>query len=290
MIPRRAFCCLLVTGAAEPPGTVALDIVGTTIAVPVAVNGIPGRFILDTGAALTTVTPAAVERFGLALDEWTATTMRGVGGLERRRNANPRSVTIAGLPAHRRGLAGDRTFRVAALPHSGVDGLLGRDFLSIFDLDLDLRGNVLTLTEPTGHPPAWTAGIDPIPTDNPAEYALNVLAALDGVPMRALLDTGAGRTLVAAPGMARLALGLDRLREDPATVTSGLGPHTVTMWQHRFGTLRIGTEDWSQPTLLVAPIPIVPVADMLLGADWLLGRRIWISFGTRRLFATRRAP
>jgi predicted aspartyl protease len=69
---------------------VPLEIAGTVVLTPVMVNGIPGTFILDTGAAQTVVTPDAVSHFGLALDEWTASTMRGVGGIERRRNADPR--------------------------------------------------------------------------------------------------------------------------------------------------------------------------------------------------------
>src|SRR5258708_3786326 len=119
---------------------VPLDIIGTVVLAPVMVNGTPGTFILDTGASQTVVTPEAVIHFSLALDEWTATTMRGVGGLERRRNANPRSVTLGGVALHRRSLARDSTLRVATLPRTMVsdrkiDGLLGRDFLSLFDLD-----------------------------------------------------------------------------------------------------------------------------------------------------------
>ena len=133
--------------------TIQLEIAGTSILVPVTVNGIIGRFILDTGSARTIVTPEAVQRFGLALDEWTATTMRGVGGIERRRDADPRSVELGGIALHRRSLARDATLRVATLPRDMgagriVDGLLGRDFLSAFDLDLDFPRRTLTLYQP----------------------------------------------------------------------------------------------------------------------------------------------
>jgi predicted aspartyl protease len=275
--------------------TVPLDIVGTVVLAPVMVNDTQGTFILDTGSSQTVVTPEAVSHLGLALDEWTATTMRGVGGLERRRNANPRSVTLGGVALHRRSLARDATLRVATLPRTAVsdrkiDGLLGRDFLSLFDLDLDLSRRTLALYDVQGCAGRflpWTDAYLSVPVRNPAESALVVPVAVDGVPLRALLDSGASRTLVGAPGMARLGLGVDRLRGDPSQTVSGLGPHTVMMWQHRFSEFRIGDETFAQPVFLVAPIEIQPISDMLLGADWLMRHRVWISYATGQLFATK---
>jgi predicted aspartyl protease len=271
---------------------VTLEAAGALMLAPVNVNGIPGLFILDTGAAQTVVTPEAVDRFNLALDEWTATTMRGVGGVERRRNADPRTVELGGVALHRRSVARDATLRVANLKLSvvggqRVDGLLGRDFLSAFDLDLDFSQRKLRLYEVhgcTGRFLPWTELYSSIPVQNPTESAILVPAELDGVRLHALLDSGASETLVAAPGMARLGLGLDRLRDDPHPITSGVGPHSVTMWHHRFETLQVGDEAAASPVLLVAPIQLNPTSDMLLGADWLLGRRAWISYTTNQLF------
>ena len=117
--------------------------------------------------------------------------------------------------------------------------------------------------------------------------AMIVPVELDGVPLRALLDSGAGQTLIAAPGMARLHLSLDRLSGDPSEVVSGMGPHTVTTWRHRFQTFQIGGETFASPLFVVAPAQLNPIADMLLGADWLMGRKIWISYTTNQLFATK---
>lgn len=289
--PNLVSAACLVRQRAEVP----LEIAGTVVLAPVMVNGIPGTFILDTGAAQTVVTPEAVSHFGLALDEWTATTMRGVGGIERRRNADPRSVELGGVALHRRSLARDATLRVMTLPRNilggrRIDGLLGRDFLSLFDIDLDFSRRMLTLYDVhdcVGRFLPWTEAYLSVPVENPAESALLVPVALDGVPLRALLDSGASHTLVAAPGMARLGLGLERLRGDPSQIVSGMGPHTVTMWQHRFRDLRIGGETFAGPSFLVAPIQLQPISDMLLGADWLMGRRVWISYATNQLFATR---
>ena len=276
--------------------TVPLEIAGSVIMTPVVVNGIPGTFILDTGAARTVVTPDAVGHFGLALDEWTATTMRGVGGIERRRDADPRSIELGGVALHRRSLARDATLRVVTLPGGlvdgqRVDGLLGRDFLSLFDLDMDFARRTLALYEVhdcTGRFLPWTETYLSVPVENPAESALVVPVELDGIPLRALLDSGASQTLVAAPGMARLSLGMERLRNDPGRLASGMGPHSVTIWQHRFGEFRIGGETVVNPLFFVTPIQLNPISDMLLGADWLLGRRrIWISYAANQIFVTK---
>lgn len=289
--PSLGFAACQVQRQADVP----LDIAGTTVLAPVVVNGIAGTFILDTGASRSVVTPDAVGRFGLKLDEWTATTMRGVGGIERRRDADPRSIELGGVALHRRSLARDSTLRVVTLPRTMVggrliDGLLGRDFLSVFDLDLNFPGHKLTLYDVrdcTGRFLPWTDPYLSVAVENPAESALVVPVELDGVALRALLDSGAGRTLVAAPGMARLALGLERLRDGPSQIVSGMGPHTVTVWQHRFSNLRIGGKTFADPVFLVAPIQLLPISDMLLGADWLLPRRVWISYATMQLFVTK---
>jgi predicted aspartyl protease len=274
---------------------VKLQIVGTVVLAPVVVNGVAGNFILDTGAALTVVTPDAVGHFGLRLDDWASTTMQGVGGVERRRNADPRSFELGGVALHRRSLARDATLRVATLPTSSVgerqiDGLLGRDFLSLFDLDLDFPRQKLTLYDVHGCAGRFLPWSEPylsVTVDNPTESALLVPLVIDNVPLQALLDSGASRSLIAARGMARLALGVDQLRLDPSQIVSGVGPHTVTMWRHKFRELQIGSETIADPVFLVAPVPLRPTSDMLLGADWLLGRRVWISYATNQLFATK---
>jgi predicted aspartyl protease len=275
--------------------SVKLQIVGTVVLVPVMVNGVAGDFILDTGAALTVVTPDAVGHFGLRLDEWTSTTMLGVGGVERRRNADPRSFELGGVALHRRSLARDATLRVATLPRSSVgerqiDGLLGRDFLSQFDLDLDFPHQTLTLYDVHGCIGGFLPWREPyisVTVEHPIESALLVPLVIDNVPLLALLDSGASRSLVAARGMARLGLGIDQLRGDPSQIVSGVGPHTVTMWRHKFRELQIGSETIADPVFLVAPVPLRPISDMLLGADWLLGHRVWISYATNQLFATK---
>jgi hypothetical protein len=277
---------------ADARATIPLSDTGGAITVPVEVNGITATFILDTGATRSVVTEDAVHRLGLARDEWVGTTMSGIGGIESRPNADPRSFTLGGVKLMRRTLTHDTSLTVGILPrtHAGnllVDGLLGRDFLSLFDLDLDVPGGHLTLyqiQDCAGRFLPWTGSYTAVPVTLPAENALIVPVAVDGTPLRALLDTGATSSLISAPGMYRLGLQQANLGGDPVQQVSGLGTHIVPMHQHVFRSLQVGGQTVASPTIWVAPLRLSPIVDMLLGADWLAGRRVWISFSTRQLF------
>jgi hypothetical protein len=288
LLPGLAWAgCVVRTSA-----TVPLQVLDGMLLVPAMVNDIEGTFILDTGAARSVVTREATRHLQLARDPWVATTMQGVGGVERLPNANPRSLTMGGAKLERHTISHDTSFTVGTLPRSQaggltVDGLLGRDFLSVFDLVVDMPNRRVTLMSVTGCAGRflpWAEPYDAIAAENPMESALVLPVELDGVRLRTLLDTGAGATLVAARGMFRLGLTAANLRNDPGQAVNGLGPNTVVMQRHVFRALRVGTQTSAHPSFWVAPVRLVPIVDMLLGADWLAGRRVWISFATKQVF------
>ena len=287
LLPAARAACVVDRAASVP-----LVVVGGTITVAVEVNGITATFIVDTGAQRSLVTEAAARRLELARDQWIGTTMSGVGGIESRPNADPRSLTLGGIPLVRRTLAHDTSLTVGVIPRTRVgslliDGLLGRDFLSLFDLDLDVPGLRLTLYQVhdcAGRFLPWQGGYASVPVTLLAENALIVPVMVDGTPLRAVLDSGTSASLIGAPGLFRLGLRPADFPDDPAEQVSGLGPRAVTMRRHRFRSLRVGGQSIDSPVIWTAPIRLTPVVDMLLGADWLAERRIWISFSTRQLF------
>jgi Aspartyl protease len=274
--------------------TIPLEVTAGAITMPVQVNGATGTFILDTGAQRSVVTEEAVRRLGLARDEWVGTTMQGVGGIESRPNADPRSLTLGGVPLVRRTVTHDNSLTVGILPRTRIgniliDGVLGRDFLSLFDLDIDVPNHRLGLYQVhdcAGRFLPWQGGYTALPVTLPAENALIVPVMLDATPLRALLDTGASASLIAAPGLFRLGLQPANFAGDPVDEVSGLGSHVVTMHRHTFRSLRVGGQTADSPVIWVAPIHLTPIVDMLLGADWLADRRVWISFATRQLFVS----
>lgn len=288
MLPALARAACVV----EAKATIPLQISGGIIAVPLEVNGIAGTFILDTGAERSLVTQEAVDHLGLARDQWVGTTMGGIGGIDRRPNANPRSLALGGVPLVRRTINHDTSLTVGVLAHTRIgnlviDGLLGRDFLALFDLDLDMAGRRLTLYQVrgcSGRFLPWVGGYVAIPVTSPVSDAIIVQVTIDRKPLRAMLDTGATTSLIAAPGMFKLGLDQAALSGDPADRISGLGSRTVIVHRHRFGSMQVGNRLIDSPQIWVEPVRMVPVVDMLLGADWLAGQRVWLSFATRQLF------
>ena len=302
----RAITCvlLLLTAAgaaraactAQERGSVPFTLVANRILVPLTVNGIDAAFVLDTGAERSLVTPDAVRRLGLASDQWVGTTMRGVGGIVEHPNADPRSLALGGVKLHRRTLNRDTSLTVGAMPGLApngvtVDGLLGRDFLSLFDLQLDMSADRLTLYQVrgcSGRFLPWTGDYAALPAEMPLAQAMVVPVTVDGKVLRALLDTGATSSLIVAPGMFRLGLTPATLAGDPGATVHGVGPQTPVMRRHRFASLRIGPGMERNPLLWVAPVHVVPIVDALLGEDWVgAQRRVWISFATAQVFFQR---
>jgi Aspartyl protease len=276
--------------------TVPIDMVDGHILVTVQVNDVDATFILDTGAERTLMGDDVVRRLGLARDGWVASTILGLGGYEQRPNALPRSMRLGGVTLRRKTLTGDTSVTVGPLPVTAlagrpIAGLLGRDFLSPFDLDIDLPGRMLTLYDVRGCSAAflpWTMSYATIPATTPIGAAMVVQVIVDGRPLRALLDTGASASLITSPGMFRLGLTQEMLARDPGSSGAGVGPAPVYMHLRRFTELRVGPETTRNPMLWVAPVRVVPIVDMLLGADWLRSRRVWVSFATRQIFVAAR--
>ncbi len=231
-----------------------------------------------------------MRRLGLGLDPWVGSTMRGIGGIERHQDAVASSVVLGGAALRQNALLPHASFAVGGLASgvTDVDGLLGRDFLAHYDLDLDGRGRVLALYEVRGcagrflpwHVPY--AAIATLPGYGPG---LAIPVRIDGQSLRALPDTGADVSLLIAPGMSRLGLDLAGVSGDQRGVTGGVGKWRMVVRRHEFDTMQVGNETIERPRLLVAPVRLH--FDMLLGADWFLPRRVWLSFATRQVFVGR---
>ena len=281
----------------EPRSVVPVEVVDGNVLVTVQVNGVAATFILDTGADRTLMGEDEVRRLGLERDGWVASIIRGIAGIQQRPNALPRSLRLGATTLRRRTLTGDTSVTVGPLPVSAIGGrpvagLLGRDFLSPFDLDLDLPAHRITLYDVRGCDAGrflpWTTPYAAIPATTPMGAALVVQVLVDGRPMRALIDTGASASLITAPGIYRLGLTPELLARDPGGYGSGVGPAPVPMHRHRFVELRIGADITRDPTLWVASVRVVPIVDMLLGADWLGSRHVWLSFATKQVFVAGR--
>jgi predicted aspartyl protease len=254
------------------------------LTVPVGINGQWVDMLVDTGAERSMVTEDTAERLSLRRDPRFVTRSGGVGGMTQTVDARIDSLVLGGIrfPVDR--LAVNRLG-----PGVPYDGLLGADILLAFDLDIDVRGGALSLYRvrrcPAADPPWGQEPAVPIPGVTAQRDRLMVPIEVDGVAGTALLDTGAQTSALGASLARRLGLTAQAMAASPTLSIRGVGPGTLQARIHRFRSVRIGPAVGQNVALPVLPIEI-GFADALIGQDFLRGRRVWVSFPTRRLFVS----
>ncbi len=267
--------------------TIPLTRAGGLFIVPLELNGATAQFVLDTGAERSVVGLAAADRLHIARDEWVSTDIMGAGGRDRRRLGRPASLSLGGVALRRRTVAEDNSLVVGPIPdHAGtmpIDGLLGQDFLSAFDLDFDAGSNQVTLYSVAGCSGRflpWPMPYVAVAAWRPVRNILAVPMHVSGVAIEAELDSGAGTTVITLPGM--LALNLPMAAGPGRAI--GFGPGSTPASSRRFDQVQVGELPAAPATLTIAPIHTLRSLGALLGADWLASHRVWISWATDQVF------
>jgi predicted aspartyl protease len=159
------------------------------VVVPVMINGRgPFRFIVDTGANHSTISPGLARELGLTPAESPSILLDGVTG-----TAQVSFVTIDRLQV------GDLTIESTALPvvwapvMAGADGFLGAAGLTEKSLMVDFQRNRVTVSR--GVEPALRANSMKVHAVRVAGGLMTLETHIGGIPVRAVIDTGAERTM-----------------------------------------------------------------------------------------------
>ena len=187
-----------------------------------------------------------------------------------------------------------RTISVAPLPfitqtNRAIDGLLGLDYLSSFDVAFDLRRGRMTLYSVSGCDGSflpWTRPYSAIPAQNPVPGLLLLPARVNGRPAMAQIDSGSTRSLVSLSTALRSGVTQAMLDRDPRQKVSGLGKSELIAHEHLFSELRVGTEDLHKMRVFVMRLP-PRASGVVLGMDWLGAQPVWISWATNQVFVGR---
>jgi predicted aspartyl protease len=258
--------------------------------VRVFADGVALTLLLDTGAEATVVTPAAALRIGAQRPRVElGGQMHGITGDVRAGELELRSVTVGGVEAPR------RRIRVAPIEIENdstgpLDGVLGADTLSSFDIDLDLPGRrMIIYREQSCAPaaPAWTPPYARIAAGRSPSNRLYFPAQIDGRTIIALFDTGAQFSVLSTRAAHALGVGEAVLGQDPPVLVRGAVGEQLAAHAHRFSRLEVDGEVIRNADIDVTEMNLSE-ADLVLGIDFLETRRIWLSYGSQQLFLMRR--
>ncbi|GGF36914.1 hypothetical protein GCM10011611_49240 [Aliidongia dinghuensis] len=257
----------------------ALDVEHGLLMVTGGINGAPVRLLVDTGADAAVLSPEIVERLRLP-PRHTTTRVTGIGGLAVQRNVQVDDFELGGLNL--------RNQSVVVTPLQGVaDGVLGANFLSAFDVEIDVAAHRMSLWNPAhcaqGFLP-WQGPIESAELGQLPTGRVYVSAEVNGKPLTALLDSGAEVSSMTEEGARKLGLEPSDFAPDPDVTQVGADGRRVRAKQHRFGTVRIGTDRFDGAEFAVGYFSFGDNFDMLLGADYLIGRRVWIGYASGVLY------
>jgi predicted aspartyl protease len=257
--------------------------------VTVTANGHPVTLLLDTGAEWTILTPAVAERIGaeaprIAFDRQ----VRGIGATLGTREVELRSFSVGGVPMpwRRVRVAGVNIPSVFSGP---LDGVLGADTLSNFDVELDVPRHRMVLYTKQSCPtaaPAWAEPYIKIATGRSFGSHLFFPVQLDGHRFDAFIDTGAQLSVISTRAARSLGVTDTALARDRTTVAVGAAGEQLASRVHRFTRLELGGEIVRNPETVVADFKLSD-ADLVLGMDFVASRRVWFSYGSRQIFLSR---
>ena len=246
---------------------------------PVFINGAgPFDFIVDTGANGSAAAPAVVERLGLSQPG--EVLLRGVTGSEKARAVLVESLSVGDLSAS------DATLPILSEALDGADGFLGTG--SFFDKRVlfDLRRNVIAISDSASQAPI-AVDADAIPIDLSHARLVVVDAFVNGKPVTAIIDTGAGGTI---GNRALLDLIRDPQRGSRADRIVGATPQTYSGDTCALPPLKLGPLWFAGARVSIADVSLFEHFDLgrrpalLIGMDMLGGLdSLIVDYGARTL-------
>jgi len=271
-----------------PAASLPLVVDAGHIDTDVILNGQTVRMVVDTGASMTAVSRATAEQ--LRLDTRGAGVATGIGGNSGVSLFYTTRFQIGRLSGGRFPLAvGD-----FALPN-GVNGLLGVDFLSSYDVDLDLIGGRVNLAAVSGCAPKaqfLPGKLYQVPLVDYGDKTIRrttdlrprVAVRIGGHFLTALIDTGSPGTLIFRDAASVAGLGADATDSDFVSTRRGVGHGSVKAMVVRTPSMSFGEVALhNMPVTVVDQHSAGDHIDMIIGMDILARMHAWISFSTNTL-------
>ncbi len=275
---------------AELPVTMS----GTQPIISGTINGAPMRFLVDSGAFFSILSRESAQKLQLREGPTPdGLIISGVGGAERMGLTKVKEFSLAGF-------VGGYSFNNVDFLVSGnlvfntVDGLIGQNILSAFDIEYDLANGMIRLFRAKDcddrslaywHGNATIAEMR-VNKTTPASPHWISDAKINGKRIRVLFDSGAWRSTLDRAAAAKVGIKPESEGVITAGVASGFGRRTVELVFARFDTLDLGGEQIKNARLFVGDLSRSGNADLLLGADFFLSHRMYFAPKQNKLYFT----
>jgi len=262
---------------------------GPRATVPVEVNGKPTTFWLDSGAFFSIMSKAQAAELGLKTTSLPpGFYVTGVGGNSTAELATIKSFRIVGQELK------NLQFLV-----SGSDAgaaLIGQNILSAFDTEYDLANGHVNLihTRDCGDTNLayWAEGrfigiAELFSAENAFDRHIRTKGEVNGKPVTLLLDTGAPASVINRSAAERIGIDLSAPGVVESDRASGSGTKFRRTWIVTLKTFNIGGEE-----IRNTPIRVIEDKgdelnyDVLVGVDFFLSHRLFVSRATHHLFLT----
>jgi len=247
------------------------------------------RFILDSGAFYSTVSKATAAEFALPVKSLPPSfRIHGIGGDASAALATAKSFSLAGIPL-------PKSEFIVGGSDTGTAGLIGQNILGFADVEYDLPHGAVRLMRTKGCGKVtlayWAAGrpvtIIPLLDAGNGPFKPHTIGTvmLNGTKIRAVFDTGAETSMLSLAAAKRAGITPDSPGVVAAGFGGGLGSRLVRSWVATFDSIDIGGEAIRRPKIRMSDVDLGN-GDMLIGADFFLTHRVFVSNATRTMYIT----
>lgn len=257
--------------------------------IAVQFNGRDARLMLDSGAFFSMISAPTAAEYGLKLAAapfWLR--LEGVGGEAKIQMTTVKNFGLIGLTLH------DVDFLVGG-SEVGAAGVLGQNLLQKFDDEYDLVHGAVRLFKSQGCGKSvlayWAKPGESYSVVN--IYAIDLHdphtiadASVNGKTIRVVFDTGAYRSILSLKAAERIGVTPNSPGVEESGYTYGFGRKMVKSYLARFESFKIGdSEEIKNMRLRIGELDMDGI-DMLLGADFFISHRIFVSNQERKAFIT----
>ncbi|MEO7493338.1 MAG: aspartyl protease family protein [Massilia sp.] len=248
------------------------------------INGVPAVLLVDTGAYDTKLTRFATDKRDMHLGP-TFMQARGIGGSTRLYQTRVKNFDVGPIKSEGRGamLVIDEMGR-----RPSFDAIVAANFLLQLDLEVSLAEKKIKFFEPNNCRDTFLGYWDAEAVAVPLEFRSTapqpmIDVEIDGLKLRAMIDTGAGRTIISLPALKKLGLTADSPGMTAMSDGAGVGGKLARSFSYRFKQFSVGSEMIQNPEISVGDFELEGF-DMLLGNDFMRSHRILLASSQNKVY------